>query len=1784
MTYLAQQQGLVMGSDVVGFASTDVLLRNVYDDMGSVAAFADFQVAGNTISYKLYLNTTNIGLFSFDSVNARFGVPSIPVAFGQAITNAFISSSLQSPEQVLSTSFGPFAFNTQPADPGIARRENIKINTLIRDFVPVALLLGVAVAALISLSIVASEKRKKMMKSLRMMGLLDSSYWLSWLLITVVPIAISSLVAAAVASVIGGVYSHASFSVMLVLLFMFDLSFTCMTFFVTSIITRPVLVNLVVFFLLASSLVSELVFLFYSDLYSGTTPSYFDKLWSPGSNPFQRYALSALPWFHFGKIYSQINSYALTKQFFGWTDLSINLRYQISEYPTPVVPRYWEVSTPSDSLLTMLLLCIIYLVCAWYFGQVFGGDWGASKPFYFPLDPAYWGLLRRGNSYVEGDTLHRLSLESRERNCILLHKLSKAYDKTTALKEVSFELRRGEICCLLGHNGSGKSTMMNLLTGFTEPTHGHAFVFGEDLRTQTNDIQAKMGVCPQDDVLWDELSARQHLHLYGRFKGVPWRHLKQQVDERLEDVALTENADNPAGSYSGGMRRRLSVAISSMGDPQVIFLDEPTTGMDPISRRKVWLLIQKLKENRVVVLTTHSMEEADMLGDHIAVLSHGRLRAAGSSLFLKNCYGRGYQINMLVEPANESLLRMRIPQWLPGAEIISGSVGNLTVSLPKRSVPNLPAFLRRIESEKQLVKEWGLSNTTLEEVFSRLVAQTTQVNAELAQASAVMVNNSKCALCQERPAVIVTLYTGEGIAVQLNRVLCLECVDLNSLPVASIVQSEHDPASDHGAPVPVAERFDFSQFSFESETPAAVDSSSSEIHSSEKEPLGDDHQTIRTEKFANKIKSRSRLTWIWIQFRALMLKELSFQMRQRKTMGFQLLVLVAVIVASWVITRGLTLTDSTLANFNLCPQGFVDPSYGVDPNGCSLSYFRGTFNDQVAGSPLRLSEQFLGLMVDEYTTEPGSSWRYPPNLWYSYPPSAQDPVSGNSAYQMNGGRAVWVKQDYAQDETALYQQSVNWMQDHLTVNSTTTCSSLTNFWFHYENSFDAAFQRFLQLYPFLSIKFKTYSVTAAKPRVDAQIRVLVPGIFDNGAEDLTSVYYPWYPAYTSHCNSVGFSNFHQAQDDFIFPSIAKWVADDVLYKLTGKSMQMDVYPFPTFKYPLKQNDILDADLQVLLVSLVVFIPFAPMVYRLVSEKQDRQLQLMRMMGLRLASYWLANYVFNMMIYLAIFGVYVLIGQALTFSLVTSGVNPQLLIPALAVSGHAMIGTGCFIASIIRHARTALVVSVVISIMAPAVCFLLNMFLTVWPDFLLLIPVFGFPHALGVFVELSTQDLLPAVLVIFYSGTVFLFVGIYLHAVIPSNYGHAEHPLFFLPSSWLQLIRSRSAKKKSSVVSNGVDPMLPDSQLTLPLLSVNVASILNGHTQPVLQHTDEDVQAEKERLILGDVHSRFEYAVCIKDLRKAFSSHQGSNQAVDGLYLGVREGECFGLLGPNGAGKTTTLSILSGMISADSGEAYVAGCDTRIDQSELFTTLGSCPQFDSVWSDLTVEEHLNLFARLKGVPKRSERAAVRRAAEEVLLDGDAFDNMASELSGGMRRRLSLAISFLGDSKVVLLDEPTTGLDPETRRSIWNIIAAAKSQRSLILTTHSMEEAETLCTRLGIMVRGQMRCVGSPLHLKAKYGDGYHLKLILPHGATLDQFKAVHQFIVTQICADAHCVQLFGQTVSYLLPQAALSIASVFTTLEEHKASLHVQEWGLMQTSLDEVFIKLVNQYNRRGDIA
>ncbi|CAH2064994.1 unnamed protein product [Thlaspi arvense] len=334
----------------------------------------------------------------------------------------------------------------------------------------------------------------------------------------------------------------------------------------------------------------------------------------------------------------------------------------------------------------------------------------------------------------------------------------------------------------------------------------------------------------------------------------------------------------------------------------------------------------------------------------------------------------------------------------------------------------------------------------------------------------------------------------------------------------------------------------------------------------------------------------------------------------------------------------------------------------------------------------------------------------------------------------------------------------------------------------------------------------------------------------------------------------------------------------------------------------------------------------------------------------------------------------------------------------------------------------------------------------------------------------------------------------------------------------------------------------------------------------LDVTQECVKAEKLMLEPSTSH-----AIVCDDLKKVYPGRDGNppKMAVRGLSLAVPSGECFGMLGPNGAGKTSFINMMTGLVKPTSGSAFVHGLEICKDMDRVYTSMGVCPQHDLLWENLTGREHLLFYGRLKNLKGSDLNQAVEESLKSVnLIHGGVADKPAGKYSGGMKRRLSVAISLIGSPKVVYMDEPSTGLDPASRMNLWTVIKRAKTHTAIILTTHSMEEAEFLCDRLGIFVDGRLQCIGNPKVIKGRYGGSY----VFTMTTALENEKAV-EMLIQDVSPNAKKLYHIAGTQKFEISKEEVRISEVFQAVEKAKSSFKVFAWGLADTTLEDVFIKV-----------
>ncbi|KAF8072728.1 Abca17 [Scenedesmus sp. PABB004] len=1362
----------------------------------------------------------------------------------------------------------------------------------------------------------------------------------------------------------------------------------------------------------------------------------------------------------------------------------------------------------AGTALAMLALdVLLFGALAWYGDKVVPSTHGQVLPPWFPLSPSYWradgggearGAVPPGAERPGGGAQDAPGDEP----------------EGPGGAPPAIDVRAcaaGRITALLGHNGAGKTTTIHMLTGappprareeegargparqararppadppprrraaragMLQPSGGSARINGLDIATRMPAIRQSLGICPQPDI-----TVAEHLALYAAIKGADRREAETAALRAAVEVGLADKLGSLAGELSGGQRRKLSVAIAFLGDPAVVFLDEPTSGMDPFSRRATWEVIRRRRGRAAIVLTTHSMEEADCLADDIHILAEGRLVASGSPLELKARYGVGYTLTaVLAHPGAQpggarpgpgaapgggadggaaalggaaARLAALVRAHVPAAVLLSAAGGEVALRLPKEAAGAFPALLRELEARAAAlgVSSYGLSVTTLEEVFLAVADHA------------------------------VTLHGGGDGG--------------SGVDGGSGGGGGGDSGSGGAAAAAAA---------------------------------------------AAAARRRRRRRRRWRRRRgggAAAARRAPPRRRRRAPARPSRPAATLLCPAATPTTRPAPAAAAPRRAWPrrcalLVPLGLVAAAMGVasmqasTPAQPALPLTRGRC---LGGTPALLAAAPAVRQQVEFR-----------GLLDSYPRSDLVDTRYTQLYRGSAGPPL-----------------------NLTLEG-----QLLAQWASGAPRFDALY-------------------VAALPRLEALLAPL------GGAPALTLLLNQSAPAALP-------AALGQATSALLRLMVAAGGG--------GPNIRASSAPLPLVRGEAAARVRADAGalMLVLCMTLAVSVLSASFVVFLVRETENGSKHLQLVSGAPPTAFWAANFAWDAISFaLSACGMLALVAWFNAPQL--AGRRLAALAVLLAGFGPAGIGLTYLSHSAFRDEMRALQ-------RLNTAYFL--------PGYL----GFTATWVLGLVARVLGRPGLAA-------AAARARAACCARRGLPVPGLQPEGPTD--PFAWEVLGTALAHLAAQAVVFGGA----------AVLLDVGVGQLLRRWRRPARPPParprrgapglaeDAGVAAERRAVQAGE---RLDEAMVVLDgVTKSYPQGPGEPRllAVAGLWLRVWPGECFGLLGVNGAGKTTTFKLLTGEAAPDAGNATIAGRSVLTQLAAARRCLGYCPQFEALPGAMTGREVLALYARLRGVAAAADVSAMADALLARLGLSAYGDTPCGALSGGSKRKLSVAVALVGGPPLVLLDEPSTGMDPSARRFLWRVLQSEVlgAGRTIILTSHSMEEVDALASRLAILAAGRARCCGTPQRLKGAYGDGYTLELRLrprPPGAAgqqgaagqegaeqqqqgAEQAQGVGQRELPEPAAAAAAAAADAATAAaerhflaalpgavvlerepgrllLRLPIASpgagtgggagrggLSLADAFEAVERGRAALGVSEFSLSQSSLERVFLAL-----------
>ncbi|XP_033936450.1 phospholipid-transporting ATPase ABCA1 isoform X1 [Pseudochaenichthys georgianus] len=1572
---------------------------------------------------------------------------------------------------------------------------------------------------------VVYEKEARLKETMRIMGLGTGTLWLSWFISSIVPFLVSAGLLIAMLKV-GDILPYSNPLVV----------FFFLTAFATATIMQCFLIST---FFSKANLAAACGGLIYFGLY---LPYVLCVAWRDRLTTTYKVIASFLSPVAFGFGCEYLSQYEEQGVGIQWYNL----------YSSPVQGDSYSFTT---SIVMLYADAFIYATAAWYIEAVFPGEYGIPRPWYFIFQINYWGgiPLEAGMPIppapVGQDGDH---IEPEPDNLVMgvsVRNLVKIYKKGAklAVNHLNLKFYEGQITSFLGHNGAGKTTTISVLTGLFPPTSGTVYIKGMDIRHDMDIIRRTLGVCPQHNVLFDILTVEEHVWFYGCLKGLSEAEVKAEMDTLLEDVGLLHKRHEQTKNLSGGMQRKLSVAIAFVGGSKVVVLDEPTAGVDPYSRRGIWDLLLKYRKDRTIILSTHYMDEAELLGDRIAIISQGKLCCYGSPLFLKSHLGSGYYLTVVKRegletstPSSTSICTSnststststsKLPplkdsessmsedtglgseesnsylaallslaqQHIPGARLVEESGREAVFNLPQAAAKDssLAVFLAELDQRlSELgVSSYGLSDSTLEEIFLR-VAEETGVDADPE-------------LQAESP-------------------------------------SRQQPSAGQRVERQDAEEPETGRKRLRKQEPQETDLLS-----------GDGRGGVPLTGW-----------WLtWQQLRALFIKRWLYARRSRRGF-FAQIVLPAVFVLIALLFSLIVPPFGKYPSLQLQPwmygEQFTFFSNDAPGNPAMENLLEALLDQPGFGTKCMEREDNSTIPVCE--DERGGLFMRPQlsydtwemfsrGNWSRHKPSPDCQCSTEDVRRMlpdcpkGAGGLLPPQKKRLTGDTLQNLTSYN-ISDYLvkTYSQILKKSIKTKKWvneFRYGGfSLGGSSSQTLS-----QVHHVQDSVTAIRTQYRVPQNSSLDHLLNRLPDFLGGLHSQnnvkvWYNNKGWH-SMVSFVN---VMNNGLLRASLDPGPERRKYGITAYN-----HPLNLTKEQLTEMAMMTTSVDVLVSICVIFaMSFVPasFVLFLIEERVSKAKHLQFVSGVKPILYWLANFSWDMLNYTVPATMVVLIFICFQQQSYVSETNLPALILLLLLYGWSitpLMYPASFLFSVPSTAYVVLTsINLFIGINGSIATFVLELFVDehlnevnrilkkvflIFPHFCLgrgLIDMAKNQAMSDAFQRLGTKQTLDPLQ--------WDFVGKNLFAMA------VEGLIFFIFTILLQY-----------------------------KFFINFRPWWSEPEVPPLGPEDEDVARERERVISGKAQSDI---LTMVDLSKVYKA--GKMPAVDRLCLGIPRGECFGLLGVNGAGKTSTFRMLTGDTSITYGEAFLNQHSVTTEMERVHQLMGYCPQFDAISDLLTGREHLELYARLRGVSEESVAKVAQWGVTKLGL-AQYSEREAGGYSGGNKRKLSTAISLIGAPPVIFLDEPTTGMDPKAKRFLWNcIVSVTKEGRAVVLTSHSMEECEALCTRMAIMVNGRFQCLGSVQHLKNRFGDGYTIVLRLMDNISEPASCPISSFMQSSF-PSIELKERHQSVLQFQLPSHACCLARVFEVLANNHEELGIIDFSVSQTTLDQVFVNFAKE--------
>uniref|UniRef100_A0A673CA16 Zgc:172302 n=1 Tax=Sphaeramia orbicularis TaxID=375764 RepID=A0A673CA16_9TELE len=1494
------------------------------------------------------------------------------------------------------------------------------------------------------------EKEARLKETMRIMGLDTGTLWLSWFISSVVPFLVSAALLIALLKW-GDILPYSDPAVV----------FFFLTAFATATIMQCFLIST---FFSKANLAAACGGLIYFGFY---LPYVLCVAWRDHLNTSHRVLASFLSPVAFGfgcEYFSQYEEQGMGIQWYNMHTSAVQ----------------GDTYSFFTSIIMLYVDAFIYAIAAWYIEAVFPGKTQLGRRFQLGFVEIYSNLTEDHISPTN------LVLGVSIRNLVKIYKKG----AKLAVNHLNLKFYEGQITSFLGHNGAGKTTTISVLTGLFPPTSGTVYIKGMDIRHDVDIIRRTLGVCPQHNVLFDILTVEEHVWFYGCLKGLSEEEVKAELDTLLEDVGLLHKRHEQTKNLSGGMKRKLSVAIAFVGGSKVVVLDEPTAGVDPYSRRGIWdLLLKYRKGNRTIILSTHYMDEAELLGDRIAIISQGRLCCCGSPLFLKSHLGSGYYLTVVKREGLDTSLWCKCSLCF----VHQDSESSMSEDTGLGSEDNSSGIVM-------------IKNLTDHPVPSRLFASGLSALLSLARLHI--------------PGARLVEELGQEAVINLPQIAAKD----TSL---AVFLSELD----HKLVELGISSYGLSDSTLEEIFLRVAEETGVDAETPQNQTLSDDQRTERqqvdepdrgvhpqeTDLLSGDGRGGVPLTgwWLtWQQLRALFIKRWLYARRSRR--GF-----FAQIVLPAVFVLIALLFSLIVPPFGKYPPLQLQPwMYGEQYTFFSNDAGRNPAMENLLEA--LLDQPGFGTKCMEKEEDDNRQFMRPQVLfstWEMFSRGNWSQTRMTPECQCSTEEVRRMLPDCPQGAGGLPPPQMKRLTGDMLQN-------LTGY-----NISDYLVKTYPQI---LKKRYGGFSLGGSATQTLSQVQHVEDSImairtrYSNSSLDHLLNRLPGFLGGLNSQNNV--KVWYNNKGWHAMVSFVNVMNNGLLRASLPPGPQRRKHGITAFNHPLNltkeqltEMAMMTTSVDVLVSICVIFaMSFVPasFVLFLIEERVSKAKHLQFVSGVKPILYWLANFTWDMLNYTVPASMVVLIFISFQQQSYVSETNLPALILLLLLYGWSitpLMYPASFVFSVPSTAYVVLTsINLFIGINGSIATFVLELFHLNEVNRILKKVFLIFPHfclGRGLIDMAKNQAMVDA----------FQRLGTNERTMDPLQWDFVGKNLF-------------------AMAAEGVIFFI----FTILLQYKFFIHFRPWWTEmPPLGPEDEDVSRERERVKSGKAQNDI---LTMMDLSKVYKA--GRKPAVDRLCLGIPRGECFGLLGVNGAGKTSTFRMLTGDTAITFGEAYLNHHSVLTEMERVHQLMGYCPQFDAISDLLTGREHLELYARLRGVPEESVAKVAQWGVKKLGLT-QYSEREAGGYSGGNKRKLSTAISLIGAAPVIFLDEPTT------------------EGRAVVLTSHSMEECEALCTRMAIMVNGRFQCLGSVQHLKNRFGDGYTIILRLADSKPNEASSVSVDSYIRNSFPGIELKEQHQNVLQYQLASHRCCLARVFDVLANNYEELGVIDFSVSQTTLDQV---------------